>query len=37
MHNDKSRDDHNDEPPCSNALAGNVIVTMKTSIDTASE
>ena len=37
IHNDKSRDDHNDEPPCWNALAGNAIVMMKASIDTVSE
>ena len=37
IHNDKSRDDHDDEPPCSNALAGNAIVVMKASIDTVSE
>ena len=35
--NDKSRDDHDDEPPCWNALAGNAIVMMKASIDTVSE
>ena len=33
IHNDKSRDDHDDEPPCWNALAGNAIVMMKASID----
>ena len=32
-----SRDDHDDEPPCWNALADNVIVMMKASIDTVSE
>ena len=37
IHNDKSRDDHDDEPPCWNALAGNAIVMMKASIDTVSE
>ena len=37
MHNDKYRDDHDYEPPCWNALADNVIVMMKASIDTASE
>ena len=37
MYNDKSRDDHDDEPQCWNALADNVIVMMKASIDTASE
>ena len=37
MHNDKSRDDHDDEPPCWNALADNAIVMMKASIDTMSE
>ena len=37
IHNDKSRDDHDDEPPCWNALADNVIVMMKASIDTALE
>ena len=36
IHNDKSRDDHDDEPPCWNALAGNAIVMMKASIDTVS-
>ena len=36
-HNDKSRDDHDDEPPCWNALADNAIVMMKASIDTVSE
>ena len=36
-HNDKSRDDHDDEPPCWNALAGNAIVMMKASIETVSE
>ena len=29
-----SRDDHEDEPPCWNTLADNVIVMMKASIDT---
>ena len=33
IHNDKSRDDHDDEPPCWNVLADNVIVMMKASID----
>ena len=33
IHNDKSRDDHDDESPCWNALAGNAIVMMKASID----
>ena len=37
IHNDKSRDDQDDEPPCWNALAGNAIVMMKASIDTVSE
>ena len=37
IHNDKSHDDHDDEPPCWNALAGNAIVMMKASIDTVSE
>ena len=37
IHNDKSCDDHDDEPPCWNALAGNTIVMMKASIDTVSE
>ena len=37
IHNDKSRGDHDDEPPCWNALAGNAIVMMKVSIDTVSE
>ena len=37
IHKDKSRDDHDDEPPCWNALAGNAIVMMKASIDTVSE
>ena len=37
IHNDKSRDEHDDEPPCWNALAGNAIVMMKASIDTVSE
>ena len=37
IHNDKSRDDHDDEPPCWNALIGNAIVMMKASIDTVSE
>ena len=37
IHNDKSRDDHDDEPPCWNALADNVIVMMEASIDTVSE
>ena len=37
IHNDKSRDDRDDEPPCWNALAGNAIVMMKASIDTVSE
>ena len=36
-HNDKSRNDHDDEPPCWNALADNAIVMMKASIDTVSE
>ena len=36
-HNDKSRDDHDDEPPSWKALADNAIVMMKASIDTASE
>ena len=36
IHNDKLRDDHDDEPPCWNALAGNAIVMMKASIDTVS-
>ena len=36
-YNDKSRDDHDDEPPCWNALADNAIVMMKASIDTVSE
>ena len=36
-HNDKSYDDHGDEPPCRNALADNAIVMMKASIDTVSE
>ena len=37
IHSDESRDDHDDKLPCSNALAGNVIVMMKPSIDTVSE
>ena len=37
MHKDKSPDDHDDEPPCWNALTGNAIVMMKASIDTVSE
>ena len=37
VHNDKYRDDHDDEPPCWNALADNAIVMMKASIDTMSE
>ena len=37
IHNDKSHDDHDDEPPCWNVLAGNAIVMMKASIDTVSE
>ena len=37
IHIDKSRDDHDDEPPCWNALAGNAIVMIKASIDTVSE
>ena len=37
IHNDKSRNDHDDESPCWNALAGNAIVMMKASIDTVSE
>ena len=37
MHNDKSHDAHDDESSCWNALADNVIVMMKASIDTASE
>ena len=37
IHNDKSLADHDDEPPCWNALAGNAIVMMKASIDTVSE
>ena len=37
IHNDKSRDDHDDEPPYWNALAGNAIVMMTASIDTVSE
>ena len=36
-HNNKSQDDHDDEPPCWNALADNAIVMMKASIDTVSE
>ena len=36
-HNDKSRDDHDDESPCWNTLADNAIVMMKASIDTVSE
>ena len=32
-HNDKSRDDHDDEPPCRNALSGNAIVMTKAAID----
>ena len=37
IHNDKSRDDHDIEPPGWNALGGNAIVMMKASIDTVSE
>ena len=37
IHNDYSRDDHDDEPPCWNALADKAIVVMKASIDTVSE
>ena len=37
IHNDKSRDDHDDEPPCWSTLAGKAIVMMKESIDTVSE
>ena len=37
IHNYKSYDDHDDEPPCWNALAGNAIVMMKATIDTVSE
>ena len=37
IHNDKSRDNHDDEPPCWNAMASNAIVMMKASIDTVSE
>ena len=37
IHNDKSRNDHDDEPPCWNALAGNANVMMEASIDTVSE
>ena len=36
-HNDKSSDDHDDEPLCWNALAGNAIVMMKASKDTLPE
>ena len=35
--NDKSRDDHDLEPPCWNALAGKAIVMMEASIDTVPE
>ena len=37
IHKNKSRDDHDDESPCWNTLAGNAIVMMKASIDTVSE
>ena len=37
IHNDKSHDDHDDEPPCWNALASNANVMMKASIVTVSE
>ena len=37
VHNDKSHSDHDDEPTCWNALAGNAIVVMKASLDTVSE
>ena len=37
MHTDKYHNDHDDEPPCWNALAGNAIVMIKASIDTVSE
>ena len=36
-HNDKSRDDHDDERHAESALADNAIVMMKASIDTVSE
>ena len=37
IHNDKSRNDHDDEQPCWNTLAGNANVMMEASIDTVSE
>ena len=37
IHKDKSRDDHDDEPPFWKELAGNAIVMMTASIDTVSE
>ena len=37
INNDKSRDDHDDEQPVWNALAGNAIVMMKASTDIVSE
>ena len=37
IHKDKPCDDHDDEPPCWTALAGNAIVIMKAPMDTVSE